>query len=311
MNSANTIGMPGSNSLTIASCKVDYLPRETLCARSVIGALLSPDFAGLRNLNWRNGMVPKRFFQLIGLCLVALSSAELLPAQELNFKVEDYVTTNLKTIKASKDKADLAARAFVANPSNKPVELLGLDFFKKNAVKKYPLTGGGSLSVESMGNAGPLVPAMIFATAMREVEKAETVDDNLQNKWLTRQDELLKAMTAKPTAQNPTPILQVREEQVWRQFLLEWIKAAQDKGGLRKGLQEAPYELISALVGRVDTQKEDARSGPGASSNDSFGMGTGSTGSGGYFPHHERLMNHIYHHHERRMNKVERIRARR
>lgn len=258
-------------------------------------------------------MVHKRFIFVT--CLMAsafaVANAGSVRGQELNFKIEDYVKTDLTTIRASIDKANLAARAYVANPSNKTAELLGSDFFKKIVQKPYPLSGGGTLTVEKMGIAGPIVPAMIFATAMREVEKGEMDDTKLQTAWLTKQNELLKAMNGKPTAQNPTPIFQVKEEQAWRQFLIEWTQAATDKGSLRKGLQEAPYELVKAMVERFDGEIESAKAGPGGSSFDASGMSSGTVSSGGYFPLHERLMNHIYRHNDRRMNKVERIRARR
>jgi len=239
------------------------------------------------------------------LCGLVAGNIRLLTAQDLTFKLENYDKTDLDTIKASKMKAELEARAFVASPANTPEKVLGPEFFKNGVTKEYPVSEGGTEPIESVGTAGPIVPAIVIAKEMRDLlkDKPNATSAELQDLWLKKQTEVLQGMNKRPN-----PILSDGTVEVWQQFLLEWMKAAIAKEDFRKALQEASFEIVNALVGRTDVQRKGAQSGPTGAASTTAG---GTSGAGAYFPLHERMMNHIYRHNDRRISKAERIRARR
>jgi len=235
------------------------------------------------------------------ICLVASAQGQ----QKLNYHVADYVLTNLKTVQASRDKAQLLAREFVKDPKNKgPVNLDSI-YFKTNIVKRQPLGPNESLAIQTVGNAGPVVPAVVVATAMQEVDAAETDDSKLLTAWEKKQSDLLAVMNQGA----PLSILDDDPKVAWQLFLRDWTKDAIEKSSLRDGLKSAPYEFLSAMLEIVEGQKVAVTQGPSGAA--AAQGADSSSSSGGYYPLHERMMNHIYWHHDRRMNRAERIRARR
>jgi hypothetical protein len=228
------------------------------------------------------------------------------PRDQLGAHTSDFDIKTPPAAAASRDKAQLLAYNFVKNAGNKGPEYLEADYFKKNIVKRQPLPDGESQPIQSLGNAGPLVPAVIVATAMQEVEAAERDDAKLLTAWLAKQTQILAEMNRGA----PESILYDDEARLtWQLFLDEWVKAAVAKGNFRAALQSAPYEFLRDMLEIVAGQTVAAQAGPAAAR---AAAGTTSLSTaGGYFPFHERRMNHIYRHHERRMAKVERIRARR
>jgi hypothetical protein len=222
-------------------------------------------------------------------------------AQQFTYTIQEFDGTN-----ESLDKLNAKIRLFLSNPNNQVKGPVTPEFFKARVTKRYQISPNKSQSVQGAQLNSPLVAAALLASKMHEVEKSVKDDALLLGKWNAEEEQLYKDMT-----QGDAPILVDELVIVWRLFLAEWLGEAVNKGSLREGLKQAPYELLNAFVNIGDLQQkavQGGQAGPNAGNQQST---TGSSVSGGYFPHHERLMNHIYHHHYHQMNKVERIRARR
>lgn len=227
------------------------------------------------------------------------------PREQLVARVADYDVRNPKATIASQHKAQLLAMNFVKNSNNEGPANLDLEYFRTNIRKRQDIGGGATQAINSMGNAGPLIPAVIIATAMQEVEAAEKDENKILTAWDKKQAEILAAMNQGA----PTAILFDDEAKLtWQRFLDQWLKDAIGKGSLRDGLQSAPYMLLKAMLEEVAGQIISAAAGPSGSS--AMNQGVGSGASSGH-PWHERRMNHIVHRHERRMARADYIRARR
>lgn len=208
---------------------------------------------------------------------------------------------------ASIDKSRLIARKFVENSNNKGPANLDADYFKTNLRVRQPIGPNQSLSIQTGGNAGPLIPALIVATAMQEVDRDEPDDAKLLTAWNQKQAQVLSDMVRG----EPISLLDSRVQLAWQHFLDDWALAAVTKSNLRDGLKSAPYELLAALVEEVEGQIRAAPRGPGGGASSTISSGSGTSAAASYFPFHERLMNHIYRHNDRVIARAGRIRSRR
>jgi len=136
----------------------------------------------------------------------------------------------------------------------------------------------------------------------------EPAAEKYQLDWKAREEQLIKELTAPDMFEDT--MITPRERQAWEQFLAEWREDVMVAAPLRfkDALLQASHAIAKAGLDIQSAQETEARS-QGASSSTSSATGLSSTG--GYYPHHERKMNWIYHHHEIQMNRIERIRARR
>lgn len=206
-----------------------------------------------------------------------------------------------------KAREELTAKVLEGRPESTPV--ISDENYFIEAFKKKRSIGRRKLAMSDIANK-----EIVFLAFFNELKSIATKDaietsEKLQTNWEAAEKTLIERLAKEEEDES---VIDTEQAMVLTDFFAQWhadvLKA--DKDRYRDAMLQAAYGLAEAAMGIKKAQAAKAKSSEGSPQGSNAAASRGAGGSG-YYPMHERMLNHIYHHHDRQMNRVERIRARR